>query len=346
MFTANNCFMEDDDDVYRGLMDMYNDKIFTHLIIGQEFAPTTTTPHLQGAAILDKKMVRSALQAAFDSYCNNKKFFWEKMWGDAAESRDYCSKGNDYIMLGDWSGFQTRGEAGREGGKRHYNGIEEAMKNCSRAKDFVDWLFENLQPMDVTKNLDRYLKSWAKIRSMYAKPGRLYWPGDENAPENAEFLECEWIMGPSGAGKSHMAREENEDHYEKMPDGKWMDDYDFQSCVIIDDLDRSNVIHVRESIKNLADVYPVRVQVKGASMLIRPTKIVITSQYSIDHVFSGDAAMQIALARRFTVRRIPPRETAAPRVSDSDDEDVVLVADTGAAADPEGAVPMPAAAFW
>lgn len=325
---------------------MYEDKVFSHLILGQEFAPSTGCPHLQGAAVLSKKMVRSAIQASFDSYCNDKKFFWEKMWGDTAKSRDYCSKANDYFEFGNWDEFQSRGDAGREGGKRHYNGIEEAMKNCKSLKEFTVWLFENLNPMDATKNLDRYHKTFMKMKAMFNKPGRLYWPDDENAPEDATFLECEWIMGPSGAGKSHSAREENESYYEKMPDGKWMDDYDFEPCVIIDDLDASNVHHVRESIKNLADVYPVRVQVKGSSMLIRPTKIVITSQYSIDTVFKCDPALQIALTRRFTVRRLAPRVRNATPVPPANDAGQLPQPDQGGDANPEGAVPMPPAAFW
>lgn len=305
--------------------------LFSYLVVGYEFAPSTGTPHLQCFGVLNKKMTRPVIAEWFQDVVGIKPFF-EKAWGDSATAATYCKKGGDFVEFGDHR--ISRGEAGKEVEKRRWNGINDAMQAATNESEYMEWLMENLSENDFQRNLDKYLNTYRKWHRMFNKP-RILKP---------EELTCEWIMGPSGCGKSRAMHEENPGMYPKMNTGKWMDDFNGESCVGIDDVDERNVQYLGEFIKNLADIYPFRAEVKGSSMLMRPTKVVITSQYSIAHIFGRDPSMVAALNRRFTVRKFPiVTPTADPPVEDltrdeEEDDAREEVAVTEAV--------VPPAAFW
>lgn len=113
-------------------------------------------------------------------------------------------------------------------------------------------------------------------------------------------LEHEWLHGISGAGKSSRARRENPNLYLKDVDGdtaKWWDMYDGEEVVLIEDLSPFNR-SLTDALKKWSDRYPFKAQVKGGYMQIRPRKIVVTSQYTIDQIWE-DAETRAALHRRF-----------------------------------------------
>jgi hypothetical protein len=106
----------------------------------------------------------------------------------------------------------------------------------------------------------------------------------------------EWIYGPTRTGKSWKARRENPGHFAKMPN-KWWDRYAGQKCVIIEDLGRSHE-YLGDHLKIWADVYAFPVEIKNAGDLIRPNKIVVTSNYSIIELFP-DPNVHKPLLERF-----------------------------------------------
>lgn len=113
-------------------------------------------------------------------------------------------------------------------------------------------------------------------------------------------LQNEWWWGPAGTGKSRKAFEEYSDAYIKSLN-KWWDGYHDQEVVIIDDWGPNQGVLV-DHLKHWADRYPFPAECKGSCMRIRPKKIIITSNYSIEQCFEREEDVA-AIKRRFHVTR-------------------------------------------
>lgn len=126
-----------------------------------------------------------------------------------------------------------------------------------------------------------------------------------------------WIWGEAGAGKSSSVlgvfRADRTvvkagafpNAYSKpLPkENRWWDGYDDAACdgvVLLDDFDRFMIGHAG-NLKIWAGENPFRAEIKGGSILIRPRKLIVTSQYSIEEIFAADDKTMAALTRRFTV---------------------------------------------
>lgn len=107
------------------------------------------------------------------------------------------------------------------------------------------------------------------------------------------------FWGVSGTGKSKKAWEEGTlDAFPKDPNTKFWDGYSGQPNVIIDEFRGS--ISISHMLRWL-DRYPVIVEVKGSSCVLKATKIWITSNLSPDEWYPDlDSETKNALRRRFT----------------------------------------------
>lgn len=108
-----------------------------------------------------------------------------------------------------------------------------------------------------------------------------------------------WYYGPPGTGKSRKAREENPDAYIKAQN-KWFDGYEGQETIILDDFDRNGAC-LGHYLKIWADRYRCSGEVKGGQIKLRHKKFIITSNYSINEIFSDDSVLCDAIKRRFNV---------------------------------------------
>lgn len=110
-------------------------------------------------------------------------------------------------------------------------------------------------------------------------------------------LQNEWLWGDAGTGKTRSAWERYPGLYVKNRN-KWWDGYNGEEVVLIDDWD-PNCSQLAGYLKVWSDRYPFRAEVKGSSMMIRPKKIIITSNYSPADCFSIQDLE--AIRRRFKV---------------------------------------------
>lgn len=109
--------------------------------------------------------------------------------------------------------------------------------------------------------------------------------------------------GPTGTGKSRRAWDEaGTDAYPKDPRTKFWDGYRGHTRVVIDefrgDIDIAHLLR-------WFDRYPVIVEVKGSSVVLRAEEIWITSNLEPDRWYPGlDAETRAALMRRLIVEEI------------------------------------------
>nr|WQA30123.1 MAG: rep protein [Cressdnaviricota sp.] len=109
-------------------------------------------------------------------------------------------------------------------------------------------------------------------------------------------LQNEWYWGEAGSGKTKKAWQDYPDLYVKGIN-KWWDGYHGQDVVLLDDWDPSHEV-LRSHLKIWADRYPFRAECKGSSLMARPKKIIVTSNYSIDECFQNPED-RLAIKRRF-----------------------------------------------
>jgi len=238
-----------------------------YVIIGREKGEGGTL-HLQGYFSFNLQKTLAACKKV------NARAHWEICKGLPSQNRAYCIKDGDFEERGTVPSDPT---AKGEGEKRRWADAFEAVKE-NRIEDV---------PADIKC---RHLKSIEYAVTREADSLRKL--------SNLETLDNQWRWGDPKSGKSEGARLENPDHYLKLVRSKWFDHYNHEAVVLIEDLDPESAKQA-QYIKTLADIYPVRVEVKGGTLMIRPKRIIVTSNYHPSDIFSGVDLE--AILRRFNV---------------------------------------------
>lgn len=241
----------------------------SYICAGSEVAPSTGTPHLQGFVYFkDGKSFSSVLSLLPGAHI-------EVMRGTFQEAIDYCKKDGDY----------------HEEGLRPLDQVEKGKKG----KEYWDEQLALAKSGQIERCDSRLqLTHWSTLNSIAAR----YSP----SPPSRDDLLNEWIFGPTGVGKSSGVRKLYPDLYPK-PCNKWWDkEYRDDQVVLLEDMDRSHACLLHH-LKIWADHYPFSAEFKGGSRIIRPARLVVTSNFSIQEIWP-DPVDHGPLLRRFKVTHV------------------------------------------
>lgn len=236
-----------------------------YVVYGREVGEQQT-PHLQGFVAYQHPQRLASVKQSISSRAH------VEPAKTLEEAIAYCKKDGDFYERGDPPMSQKRkGEAGKEV-------YEEAFQLAKQGR------FEEIQEPLRTRFWGTYLRVAARY---------------QQSPESQAELDFHWFYGPSGTGKSRSAREENPGAFLKLPN-KWWDGYVDQECVIIDEWAPSHHV-LADHLKRWADHHAFAAEVKGGTITIRPKKIIITSNYTMEECFQDPGALE-PLLRRFNKR--------------------------------------------
>lgn len=243
-------------------------------VFGIEVCPTTGRKHIQGYIEYDTQLSMSNAKSRIHPSAH-----LEKRRGTPQQASDYCKKEGNFQEVGELS----KGQGARNDLSSALAAIR-ANPNATRQS-----ICESH-----TTVFAKYPKFVDTVFGFYRPTEVLNWTDSPN----------KFIFGEAGVGKSKMVREDHPNLYIKQHN-KWWDGYDGEECALIDDLHPDNAKYLVTHIKQWADRYPFRAEIKGSSMVIRPKVIVITSNYSIEEMFPN-VPDQKAIRRRFHVTHMQP----------------------------------------
>lgn len=287
-------------------------KNWAYLVAGREVCPKTGRKHLQCFVAFNVRTKFSTVKKQLPLA------HIEKMMGTPLQAANYCKKEGDFEEFGELPDYKG-GASGGHKKATNYKGIIA----LAESHDF-DTLKEN--------HPGEYFRHYHTIKRIAM---------DNPKPVEAlDELKHEWIWGKTGLGKSFTARKENPGLYIKSHN-KWWLGYKNEKVVLIDDLSKTEANWFGEHLKQWCDHYPFPAETKGDGMVIRPEKIIVTSNYSIEDLWGHDENLCEAITRRFKVRHITvpfPRPVPTPKVVapifaehsahsdvESSDDDIVLI---------------------
>lgn len=240
--------------------------ISTYLVAGEEIAPITKTPHLQGYVRFQSPARVSAVRARLPG-CHV-----EIARGTPAQCDAYCRKEGGTIYCRGTLPVSQQAKGDLE--KKRW---DQAWENAKKG---------NLEEIPADIRIRQYSSLRRIERDYMPAVARLDGPCGV------------WIMGKAGAGKTRAVLDQFPEAYPK-PRTKWWDGYQGEDIVYLDDIDKYNV-SLGGELKLWADAYPFIAENKGGSKKIRPKRFIVTSQYAIQDIWEDEATRE-ALLRRFVV---------------------------------------------
>jgi len=238
-----------------------------YLCYSKEIAPETSTPHLQGYVVFTTgQRLTGAIKKLPGCHVEIAK-------GTTEQNITYCSKSSDLIEIGERPMSQK--DKGLKG-KEYWTDV---IRSCRAGT------CEEEYPQEFFNRNNTALKLYAPVLS--------------DLPAYSGL----WFHGPPGSGKSRAARSRFPGLYWKLLN-KWWDGYIEEETVLLDDVSLDHAF-LGSHLKQWVDHYPFRAEIKGGSKMIRPKCIVVTSNYTIEEIWSSSPVLCEAISRRFTCEFFP-----------------------------------------
>lgn len=263
-FTLNNYTQADHETLMNWASEMVGNKSLHYCVLGREVGESGT-PHIQGFFMWKDAKAFNPTRNAVPC---GERMHLEAAIARADQAADYCKKD------GAFDEFGTSPVAPSGKGKLTAE-LRWALLKAGA--------FEELPP----ENYQRYKAIALDIRS--------------KEMVDLDNLDNLWIYGTSGCGKSRYVRDNypRDELYDKLLN-KWWDGYQHEPTVLLDDVDPDVCKFLGHHIKRWADRYVFRAEVKGGAMQIRPTRLVVTSQF-LPYQCAPNAEWLEAITRRFNV---------------------------------------------
>jgi len=294
-FTLNNYNEVDERHLQTTIADLAR-----YIVYGREIAPTSGTPHLQGYVYFHNQRQHRAVSRLLP------RSMVQPSKGTAQQNRTYCTKDGDFFEQGEIPVDKV--EARMRGGQANAARYASAVELARRGR--LDEIRESDPQM--------FLVHGPRLESLYAPEAR---------PIEGE-LQHEWWVGPSGTGKSRMLWELYPKHFAKALN-KWWDGYRFQPVVAIEEWSPKNDC-TASALKKWADRYPFPGEIKGGCIQgLRPTKIIVLSNYTPQQCFLQCEDLDPIL-RRFTVIYFPKESAhARQRAEEFQERELLKIQDEG-----------------
>jgi len=220
----------------------------TWLIYEKELAPSTGTPHLQGAVVFKDQKTFSALNRL-----TKKKCIWEPMICPTWCSETYCNKLNIAFESG------KRPLSKKEIGKKEQNRWDDIKAKAQAGK------------LDEIPSSE-YIRHYGTLKRIAC----------DHAvdPKCLNHLDNEWIYGPTGTGKSfpfEQMRDESQSCFFKTHDLLWQG-YRGEPVVCFDEFEPEDG-HLLRMLKQWMGKGIIEAKVHYAHGKFRPKRIIVTSNH-------------------------------------------------------------------
>nr|QXP07808.1 MAG: replication associated protein [Arizlama virus] len=237
----------------------------SYIVCGCEVGESGT-PHIQGYVHFETPKTLKYVRGRIPGHIEVRR-------GSVEQAVNYCKKTGN---------FTEKGEIPKGPGKASKDIYGEILRRAKLGE--TKWIEDN------------YPKVWIhqshRLKSFRETPTVIL-----------DAIVHEWWYGPTGTGKSRTVWELYPNHYQKELN-KWWCGYENEEVVVIEEWSPKNEC-TGSQLKIWADRYPFTGQIKGGSLKkIRPLKIIVLSNYSIDDCFI-DHRDSLPLKRRFTQLEFP-----------------------------------------
>nr|QTE03483.1 MAG: replication-associated protein [Ficedula mugimaki CRESS-DNA-virus sp.] len=226
----------------------FDETVHEYLCFGRETCPDTNRKHLQGCVVFKNRRTLVQIKKWIPTA------HFERARGTPEEFSNYCKKDGDFSEFG------------------------VLPSSTGRADKFGD-ILRKAEAGEIAEIKEAYPGMYLRYKATILSSLKC----DVTELDGSCGV---WINGPPRSGKDYAVRQ-LDSVYNKMLN-KWWCGYRNEKYVLISDVEPHHAPWLGYYLKIWCDRYPFTAEIKGGSMLIRPRKVFITSNFTIESVFAGE----------------------------------------------------------